>query len=439
MSNLSEWLPNYKVVYGDFTDPHPSSDSLMADLKFVPKESRNGRTYNVPVVVSLEHGQTADISGDAFAINAARNSVMKEASVDGASLLFNARIPYDAMLRSRNGTGNKRQGNAFKDAFEEKTRQLMEQGEFYGEVAAHYGPGTGATIADDIGVLAAGGTGTNLTGGVVVPVSIATWAPGIWMRMTNGLVDIYNAAGTTLVADKIAVTAVNPDYAPAGSPPGPNLTLTATTGTTTGGATAPAALAGTRMVISGWAQKGCIGVVSQFKNLGVQFGINAAAYNVWKPVQITNASGTLTRLKIQSIAARMYPQVGTAGMKMRVSGPVFADLAEETETQRQYIGDEEVRKVSATKLIYRTPCGPFEVLLDAQMKYGQAIGYGTEAKGVLVGSSPLTFRGKGDEWFFLELPSNAGSEIRCMLNWAPFFHKPNKCFSVTGLVPTALL
>lgn len=442
MSNLSEWLPNYKVVYGDFQDPHPSEDSLTADLPFVPAESRSGRSFNVPVVVSLEQGQTADVSGDSFQIRDPRNSVMKEASVDGGTLLYPANIPYDAMLRSRNGTGNKRQGNAFKDAFEEKTRQLMEQGEYYNEVALHYGCGTAATIADDIGVLATGGTGASLTAGVVMPIAIASWAPGVFARLENALVDIYNAAGNTLVANNIIVQTFDPTYAPAGSPPAPNVSLiintVGTNVTTTGQATAPAALIGTRLVPAGWAQKTCIGVISRLKNVGLQDGINAASYPVWRPLQVTT-TGTMTRLKIQSIAARLFPFGVKKGVKYRVPAPIFADLAEETEAQRQYVDSGEVRKVSATKIVYRTPCGPFEVMLDGMLKYGTSFGYGTEAKGVRVGSSPLTFRGKGDEWFFLELPGNAGSQIRCLSNQSPFFHQPNKAFVVTGHTPNALI
>ena len=446
MSNLSEWLPNYKVVVGDYTDPHPTFDSLTADLPFVGKEEREGRSYNIPVVVSLEQGQTADVSGDAFLIRDPRNSVMKEATVNGASLLYSARIPYDAMLRSRNGTGNKKQGNAFKDAFLLKAKMLMEQGEHYNEVAMHYGPGVGATIADDIGVIGpSGGAGTALNSGsgLTLPITIATWAPGVWSRLSNGLFDLYNAAGNTLIANNLTLSVVNPDYAPAGSPIAPNVTLVATTTgnqqTTTGPTSNLAACYGGRLLPAGWAQKSCIGVVSRLKNTGIQDGINAALYPIWRPTQITVSSGTLTRLRIQSIAARVYSLGVTGGFTMRVSGPIFADLAEETETQRQYVDDGEVRKVSPTKLVYRTPAGPGEIKLDAMMKYGTVIGYGKQAKGKRVGTSPLTFRGKGEEWFFTELANNAGSEIRCMANQSPFFDEPNKTFIVSGLTPNALI
>jgi hypothetical protein len=444
MSNLSEWLPNYKVVYGDYTDPHPTSDSMTAALPFVPKESRNGRTFNVPVMVSPEQGQTADVSGTAFAIRDARNSVMKEASLDGASLLYNGRIPYDAMLRSRNGTGDKRNGNAFKDAFELKTKGLMEQGEFYNEVAMHYGPGTSAAIADDIGVTAAaGGSGTNLgSPGVVVPITIATWAPGVWARMTNALVDVYAADGTTLIANNVTVSAINPDYAPGGSPVSPNLTLIATTTgnqqTTTGAATTLANMYSRRIVPAGWAQNSCIGVVSRTKNTGIQDGINAALYQVWKPVQVTT-TGTLTRLKIASLMARMFPTGIRKGGKLWVSAPVFADLVEEMESQKHDYPQGDLKQVGTNELTFKSPCGPLSIMLDPMMKYGTAIFWGSEARAVRVGSSPLTFRGKGDEWFFLELQGNAGSEIRCMSNQTPFFYEPNKTAAITGIVPNALI
>lgn len=444
MSNLSEWLPNYKVVYGDFTDPHPTSDLMTAAIPFVPKESRNGRTFNVPVKVSPEQGQTADVSGTAFAIRDARNSVMKEASLDGASLLYNGRIPYDAMLRTRNGTGNKRDGNAFKESFELKTKDLMEQGEFYGELAIHYGPGTAAAIADDIGVTdSAGGSGTNLgSPGCVVPITIATWAPGVWARMTNALVDIYATDGTTLIANNVTVQAINPDYAPGGSPKSPNLTLVATTTgnqqTTTGPATTLANLYGRRIVPAGWAQNSCIGLVSRTKNTGIQDGINAALYQVWKPVQVAT-TGTLTRLKIKSLMARMFPTGIRKGGKLWTSAPVFADLEEEMTSQNHYWPKGEMSQVGTNELVYKSPCGPLSIMLDPMMKYGTAVFWGNEAKVVRVGSSPLTFRGKGDEWFFLELQGNAGSEIRCMSNFSPFVYEPNKTAVITGITPNALI
>lgn len=442
MSNLSEWLPNYKVVYGDFTDPHPQSDSMTAALPFVPKESRNGRTFNVPVVVSPEQGQTADVSGTAFAIRDARNSVMKEASLDGASLLYNGRIPYDAMLRTRNGTGDKRNGNAFKESFELKTKMLMEQGEFYNEVAMHYGPGTAATIADDIGVLDnTNATGATFNAGITISVSITSWAPGIWARMTNALVDVFDSTGATLIANNVTVSAINPDYKNTGLKT-PSLTLTSTTTgnqqTTVGPTTAPAALNGARLVPAGWAQNSCIGVVSRCKNTGIQDGINAALYQVWKPVQVTT-TGTLTRIKLKSLAARMFPTGIRKGGKLWVAAPVFADLEEEMTSQNHYWPKGELEQVGTNTIVYKSPCGPITIMLDPMMKYGTAVFWGAEAKAVRVGSSPLTFRGKGDEWFFLELPSNAGSEIRCMANQTPFFYEPNKTAVITGFTPSALI
>lgn len=442
MSNLSEWLPNYKVVYGDYTDPHPTSDSMTAALPFVPKESRNGRTFNVPVKVSPEQGQTADVSGTAFAIRDARNSVMKEASLDGASLLYNGRIPYDAMLRTRNGTGDKRNGNAFKEAFELKTKDLMEQGEFYNEVAMHYGPGTGATIADDIGVLDnSNATGATFNAGITISIAITSWAPGVWARMLNGLVDVYNSTGNTLIANNLTVTAVNPDYSNTGLKT-PSVTLTSTTTgnqqTTVGPTTAPAALNGTRIVVAGWAQNSCIGVLSRLQNQGIQDGINAALYPVWKPVKVTT-TGTLTRLKLKSLMARMYPTGIRKGGKLWVGAPVFADLEEEMTSQNHYWPKGEMDQVGINELVYKSPCGPLSIMLDPMMKYGAAAFWGNEAKAVRVGSSPLTFRGKGDEWFFLELQGNAGSEIRCMSNQTPFFYQPNKTAYITGFTPAALI
>lgn len=430
MSNLTNWLPNYKQVYGDFTDPHPTEDTLQSDLKFVAKESREGQAFNVPVVVSLEQGITPDVSGDAFALRPSRGSVIKNAQVNGATLLMTGDIPYDAMLRSKNGTGNGRQGNAFKDAFELKSVGLMEQMEHFVEASLLYGCGTSAAIGADIGVVQATVVGASLNAGQTCPITIQSWAPGFWARMTNGLVDVYAANGTTVIETQVVVTAVNPDYDPAGSPVAPNLLLTKS------GSAAVVAV-GHRIVPSGWAQTSCVGLETQLKNTGTLFGIPANTYSVWKPVRYSNASGTLSRLKILALMARMFPNGTRNGGNLYVSPPVFADLAEEADTLQRFVSEEEVKIQGANKLLYKSPAGVVTVKLHAMMKYGQAM-FIPKGAAERVGSSPTTFRGEGDEWFFLELPSNAGSQIRAISNQSPFVRMPNRCAFISNITPTSL-
>jgi len=307
-----------------------------------------------------------------------------------------------------------------------KTLGLMEQHEFYAELSMLYGAGTGAAIASDIGVVDSGVQGANLNAQQVCPFTIASWAPGIWARMTNALVDVYAANGTTLIAADVEVVSVDPDYAPSGSPKGPNVTLYKN------GATGITVAAGHRIVPAGWATKSCYGLETQLKNQGTLFGINAGQYSVWKPVRYSNASGPLGRQKLLALMARMYPNGGRNGGNLYVSPPTFADMAEEADTLQRFVG-QEVKQQGDNKLLYKSPAGVVTVKLLPSLKFSQAF-FMPKGAAEIVGTSPITFRGEGQEWFFLEMPNNAGSQIRSISNMSPFVRMPNRCAWIDGIV-----
>ena len=86
VSSLANWLPNYKLQYGDFTDPLPEENTLADFFSFLKQDSRPGQNFNMPIVVQGEHGMTADNTGTAFAFNTAVDSVLQNAQIDGSTL-----------------------------------------------------------------------------------------------------------------------------------------------------------------------------------------------------------------------------------------------------------------------------------------------------------------------------------------------------------------
>ena len=424
MSSLANWLPNYKQRYGDFTDPLPEENTIADFFAFVRQDQKPGIAFNFPIVVSLEHGQTADVSGTAFAFNSAVDSVLQNAQIDGATLGIIGNIPYDVSFKSRNGAGNGSTGGAFRTAFELKTDLLMKSMEFYREVSLLYGCGSGTTITCDIGVVISA-TGTNLGGGMVILISKATWAPGIWSNMLNAKVDFYASDGLTPVAGGSAgasITAINADTGQISA------TLAAST----------AVIAAThRVVMTGWRQKSCVGVEGICLNTGLLFNINAGTYPMWKCLQISAGSSSLSRSRVLGIMARLFPNGLTAGGSLFVSGPTFADLAEEADALQRYTGNtDEVKRQGANQLEYKSPAGMVTVKLHKYMKQGEAMFFPT-GNGKRVGSTDITFRGEGQDWFFLELPTNAGCQLRIMSNQAPILTMPYRCAIITLIVNSA--
>lgn len=421
MSSLANWQANFKRRYGSFINPLPSDNTIAEFAKFVQQDRRPGENYNFPVKVGNEHGQTANVDGTAFALNTAIDSQLQNAQLDGATLALVGNVPYDVAFKSNNGAGEGSNGGAFMRAFDLKIQSLMESMEFYRELSLLYGCGTAAAAAANIGVVNASVSGANLAAPQVINLTRASWAPGIWNMYINGLVDVYQSNGTTLRDSSVTVQTVDPTNC--------RLTLFKT-------ASAQTVAANDIIVPAGWRTKSCYGLQALLENTGTILNINAATYPMWKSVQYA-AGGSLSRAKLLQMAARMYPNGIRGGGKLFVSGMTFAELAEEADALQRYTGNvDEVKRQGAESLLYKSPIGNIEVAVHGFFKQGFAMFFKSSVV-KRVGSTDVTFRGDGpNDWFFLELPSNAGYQLRVMSNQAPVMEIPYHCAIISGITNT---
>jgi hypothetical protein len=431
---------NFRQRYDGYLDPLPEENTIADFAEFVPAEARAGNTYNFPLQASLEHGQTADITGLAYALNAARDSEMVNATLDGADLALVANVAYSSMLRGRNGAnkGPGGSGGAYWQPFDLKIELMMKSMELYRELALLYGPGTGTSIAGSIGTLDSTpitpGGGANLgvaSNGVTARISAASWAPGIWNNMRGALVDIIDAAGTNVKAVDVVVMGV------------PDASKNQVFLFKSGSSYIP--LAGEQLVPKGWAGttvaavsgRSCVGLQGILQNTGLLFGINALNYPFWNSLRFTS-SGAMSRAKILSVASRMFPNGLTSGLTFFVSSAIFSDLAEEADALQRYTANtDEVKRQGAGTLEYISPAGICKVRLHKYMKQGMWMAFG-DGLVKRVGASDVTFRGdNGNDWFFLELPSNAGYQLRAISNQAPVIKIPYQCAICVDAVGTS--
>jgi len=426
VSSLANWLPDYKQRYGEFTNPLPEENTIADWFDFVPQDQRPGQNFNFPVVVQNEHGQTADNTGTAFTLNSAIDSVLKNAQIDGSTLALVGNIPYDVTFRGRNGAGNGGNGGAFRSAFELKTSLMMQSMEFYREISLLYGAGSTTTAASNIGVVN-GATGTNLgTGaGMAITITAASAAPAIYNNLIGALVDVYQSDATTLRASGVSVTAFTASTGAAGSFNTVQLFKTSS---------ATVVAANDIIVPAGWLSKTCVGVEAILTNSGTLFGINASTYPMWKAATFSAASGALNRAKVLGMMAKLFPNGLDQGGRLFASANTFADLAEEADALQRFTGNtDEVKRQGANALEYKSPAGPVSVVLHKYMKNGQAMFF-PRGIGKRVGSTDITFRGEGQDWFFLELPNNAGCQLRVMSNQAPVLRIPYRCAIINNIV-----
>jgi hypothetical protein len=427
--------------YGAFIDPLPEEDSIASFATWVPPQSRLGNQYNFPLQGSLEHGQTADISGNAYTLNASVPMTLVNAIIDGFDFAMTADIPYSDMLRARNGVSQGGGGAAasYFKPLDLKVKGLMRSSTLYRELFLLYGPGTAATITSDIGQLRASSFlvsgGPNYNNTPLLAFTGASWIPGMWTLMKNAKLEVLNSAGTALIG--------SPNYVVVDSVPDPSVGQVLLSSSSTNSA---AVAASHRFLPFGWYQKCCVGLQGILNNTGSLFNISAASYSFWKAVPFA-VGGALSRAKIFNVCSRLFPNGLDQGATMFVSSAAFADLAEETvsigtgATQsavQMYTGNGEqaTKRVGTNKLIYISPVGDIEVRLHKFMKQGIAMlfGNGLVKRG---GAADVTFRGDGNQYFLQELNQQAGYQIRCVSNQAVFIETPMQCAIFTGIQSTS--
>lgn len=441
MASLTNINGLFKHRYGRWIEPLPDEHTLADFGDFIPAEARPGLGYNFPILSAIEHGQTADNQGIAFALNAAIDSNVKNATLDGSTIMLRASIPYDVIYKSLNGTGQGNQGGAFKTALDQAVQAMLMGAGLYRELALAYGPGSSTTLAGNIGVINSNVTASNISVQTTVSLTQSSWIPGLWIMAQNMLVDIFNAAGTALQANAVKVVG-RPDPSKA------QIYLQATAGTTTGPTFTPAA--GNVIVPFGWFQRSCVGLEAIYTNTGSLFGIDAGTVAPWRANVFSAGNAALTRAKIMSYCAIISINGTKNGGRLFVSAPTFAALAEEFNSVMTpsasgisavstYDGNNNKRskEIGSSELAYVTAAGVVQVVVYQYMKQGQAFFIAND-NFRRVGSTDLTMRpiGGGAEAFFLQAPNNAGAEIRIYSNQAPVFEMPYRNFLVQAIVNT---
>jgi hypothetical protein len=420
--------------YADYLNPLPDVNSVREHLKLVPPKDRAGLKFVYPVQAAISHGITSNSTGTAFALNAARPGTELQAQLDGSDLVMRETLPYSAMLKGRNGVSKSGDAAAYWEPYDKIVYTMTRGMEYYTELNLLFGPGAGATILDDIGVVATtpvfGGTGPNYGSAThpLVQLTRASWSAGIWNLAGSGggassgmLVDILNAAGTATVETGVQIEGI-------GDPSLCQVQMFKA-------ASAVAVTAGTRILPAGWFATSAAGLGGILRNTGTFANINAATNNFWR-ARSFNAAGPLTRVKMLQAAAKLQPNGGKKGLIGFVHALTFADLVEETSAATRWLnsdGDNSKKTQGTDTIEFISPVGPIKLIRHEFMKQGVAYFIEPETS-VRVGASDITMRGadgKGD--IFLELPSNAGSEVRSLSQQAALLTVPYHNLIVQGI------
>lgn len=414
MSAYSNIQSLFRRRYGPYVNPMPGDNTLAKAMKFIPQNLRPGEDFRFPVQLTLEHGVTHNTDATAFSVSSVQDSTTSVASLEGAEILVAGNIPYAVIAKAMNGEG------AYFPAMDYKVKALTQAGELYRELSLMYGSGSSSTLAASLATVNASVSGANLAAPQVVNITRATWSAGVWNHMVNALVDIYQSDLATSRATEVTVTAIDPTQN--------RITLTKS------GSSATVA-AGDVIVQRGSGLTACVGVKGILQNTGSLFGISAATYPLWRSLIHSAGSTVLSLSSIQQMAAKLANNGLKKGGTLFVSNATFADIVIEMQADERYSNPAapDAKQTGTYNILVKSPCGPINIAMHGFQQQGFAYFIGN-GLGIRVGETDNTFSLPGtNKWFYVELESNAGCQIRVYSKQAPMLKIPYHCAIVNNI------
>lgn len=414
----------FKTRYADKIERlQPSFNKLSQAIPFMSSK-KLGKDYQFPVRLRRSMGITWNggaTYGTAFDINSPNSGVVKNATVEGTEFVLQEYLSYGAI------SGATSSMEAFGSAFDETVTDMTTSAAFAREMTLLYGGTSIGTVTGTPGQP----TATSAT----IVILAAAWAPGLWVQMEGGTLDIYASDGTTKRNDSTAtavytITAVD--------------TATRTI-TVSGEATDIDAIADTDLIRPAGATSNWFsGVDAIVTNTGSLFGIDAATYSMWASSSYSASSAALTMAKLTAAAAKSVVKGGMRDLKAYVSTYSWTDLNNDHAALRRFNDSTKGGLDLGTtggdnNITYFGPNGKLEVCPHPMVKAGEAfiIDPSTFKR---IGSTDTTFNlgvpGQQPNFFF-ELQSNAGVGLRCYWDQAIICAKPNTAVKVTGITNTA--
>ncbi len=486
----------YKQIYGDsLINLIPESAKFIKDVPF-ERRKKLGDYYNVPVVLQAEQGFTYnDGDGTAFALNGALAMGTKNAQVRGAEKVLQSQISYKAAAAATSNKEAFADATStlFENMVESMANRL-ELSSFYGGSSLGNGSGSGSsgsslgaatftratttvtvTTANNHGLITGdtvnftddSGTGITLSTGVITVTGAKTftatsasgtnasplactigpfvkrssttawyyidkaqWATGLWAGKVGAQLQFYKDDNSTLINTvDMTISSIDPVYKRIG------LTAATSQGITDIMAIVQADFnGGIYVYFNGTKGKDFLGIDQIITTSGTLFGINNTTYSLFKGNEYT-ASGALSLSQIIAATENAVAQGLMEDVCAYVPISAWNTLASTEAGLRRYDSSYKngIAENGVQSLAFYGANGKIEIEPHPIVKAGEVFII-PKKQFIRVGATDVTFQTPGMDAteIFLQLPSNAGYEVRAYADQALLCMAPAKCTKVTG-------
>lgn len=396
-STINAWL---KEIYADnIQNLVPEGVRLVKLVKFSAGEKELGDAYIQPVALTHEAGFS--VGSGAFSLNDHIAATYGEAQVGGKNLLLRTAVSYDAMSKASNSK------KAFMKWSEQVVGNMTASFMKRLEILHFYG---GASL----------GKVSDCTTGVIT-MTTATWASGIWAGSEGIVLEAFTAlTGGSQHDGDLTISAVD---------------LNARTVTVTG--TSSAVVQNDLLFFKGFRGAELNGIDKIVTNTGTLYNIAADDYALWAGNSFSCGSAKLTFKKIQQGLALAVNKGLDEKVTVFVNPATYADLNTDMAALRKL--DDSYRKDKGENgfesITFYGVNGEIEIVPSIYVKEGEAFGVPL-ARMKRLGSTDVTMRmpGQSEDQLVLQLPSNAGYEMRFFYDGNLFSERPGWMVKFTSIV-----
>jgi hypothetical protein len=398
-STISAWL---KEIYADELQTLiPEGVRLVKMVKFQAGEKELGDKYVQPV--SLTHEFGFSVGSGAFTLKDAVAATYAEAQVEGKNLLLRTQVSYDAMAKASNSK------KAFKKWSEQIVGNMTSSFTKRLEVLHFYGSSSLAQVESV--------SSNTLT------ISTASWASGIWAGAEGALLNAYDATSggsrqDTAAAGYMAISSVD---------------LSARTITVDD---ASGVAANDYLYWYGFYGSELNGLDKIATNTGTLYNISASSYALWKGNSYSAGSAKLTFKKIQQAVALSVAKGLDEKVSVFCSPKTYADLNTDMAALRKVDSSFDAKKGENgfESIKFYGVNGEIEIVPSIYVKEGEAFCVPLNRL-KRIGSTDVTMRmpGQSEDQLVLQMPSNAGYEMRLFYDGNLFCERPAWICKITSI------